>query len=114
MHLEFIRYHLWANRRLLEACEALTPEQLAASGPGAYGTIGRTLEHLIDSEAFYTLLLTGQPVPPPFDWKAPPPVAAIRAYYEQLAPVFLAAAEQVTPETLVHQRLPGGATTYKV
>jgi uncharacterized damage-inducible protein DinB len=115
MHLEFIRYNAWANRRLLAACEALTAEQLAAGGPGAYGTIARTLEHLVDTESFYTLLLSGQGVPAPFDWKASPPptVAAIRAYYERVAQALLAAAAQVTPETVVHQRWQGGEASYK-
>jgi len=113
MHLEFIRYNAWANRTLLAACEALTAAQLAAGGPGAYGPIACTLEHLVDSESFYTLLLSGQAVPAPFDWEAPPPVAAIRAYYEQVAQALLAAAAQVTPETVVHQRWQGGEASYK-
>jgi CheW-like domain/Histidine kinase-, DNA gyrase B-, and HSP90-like ATPase/DinB superfamily len=83
--LEFIRYNTWANARLLEACEGLLPEQLATGGPGAYDTVARTLEHLVDSESFYCLLLTGQSVPAPFRWDDPPPVAAIRAYSEQVA-----------------------------
>ena len=74
MHVEFIRYNTWANLRLLEACEALSPEQLAASAPGTYGTIARTLEHLVDAEAFYYTLLTGETLPPPFNWKENPPV----------------------------------------
>jgi uncharacterized damage-inducible protein DinB len=73
MHLEFIGYNTWANRRLLEACEALSLEQLAASGPGANGTVARTLEHLVDSEAFYYLLLSGRPLPAPFRWDDQPP-----------------------------------------
>src|SRR4051812_10992841 len=95
MHMEFIRYNAWANRGLLAACEPLTAEQLGAGGPGAYGTIGRTLEHLVDTESFYCGLLTGARPVPPFDWKAQPapPVAAIRLYYEQVAQTVLAGAE---------------------
>ncbi len=82
VYLEFIRYNTWANRRLLAACQVLSPEQMAAGGPGAYGTVARTLEHLVDSEAFYCSLLSGQPVPAPFRWDDQPPIAAIWAYYE--------------------------------
>ncbi len=91
MLVEFIRYNVWANQTLLAACEAPSPEQLASSEPGTYGTIARTLEHLADSEVFYCLLLTGQATPPPFARDDPPPVAAIRAYYDEVAQAVMAA-----------------------
>jgi uncharacterized damage-inducible protein DinB len=64
MLLEFLRYNAWANLRLLEECEKLTPGELSLGAPGTYGTIYRTLEHLVDSEAYYLSLLTGEKVPP--------------------------------------------------
>src|SRR5437868_5652683 len=112
-YLEFIRYNTWANQRLLAACAALPPENLSAGGPGAYGTVARTLEHLVDSEAHYCLLLSGQPVPAPFRWDDQPPVTAIRAYYEQVATALQAAAGRVPPESVVHQRWQGGGASYQ-
>ena len=47
------RHHRWANLRLLEACAALTPEQLAATSTGSYGSIRATLEHIVTAEQSY-------------------------------------------------------------
>jgi uncharacterized damage-inducible protein DinB len=52
-------HHAWANRRLIDVCATLTPEQLASSVPGTYGTILDTMRHLIASDAGYLSLLTG-------------------------------------------------------
>jgi uncharacterized damage-inducible protein DinB len=111
--VEFIRYNTWANLRLLEACETLSPEQLAASAPGTYGTIARTLEHLVDSEAFYYKLLTGQTLPPPFRWEDNPAVPAIRAYYDQVGQAFIEAAARANPAGVLHQKWQGGSAAYK-
>jgi uncharacterized damage-inducible protein DinB len=54
-------HNLWANLRLFEVCAGLTPEQLAASDPGAFGTVRATLEHIVRSERYYVWLLQGQP-----------------------------------------------------
>jgi len=51
----------WANLRIIEACSALTDEQLDAQPQTATkGSILRTLEHLVDSQQFYLRLLTGE------------------------------------------------------
>ena len=111
--IEFIHYNNWANQALLRACEGLTPEQLSAGAPGTYGPLNRTLEHLVDSEAFYYRLLTGEPLTPPFEWEDGPGVADIRAYDEQVGQALLRAAGQVSPDAVVHQRWQGGETSYK-
>lgn len=49
----------WATLRLLDACAALTPEQLKADVPGTPGSILRTLQHIVGSDAFDLLMLTG-------------------------------------------------------
>ena len=46
-------HHIWANERVLDACAGLTPEQLAAPVPGTFGSIGRTLEHLVGTDGWY-------------------------------------------------------------
>ena len=43
----------WATQTLLETCEPLSPEQLAATAPGAFGTIFETLHHFIESDGHY-------------------------------------------------------------
>ena len=52
-------HHIWATVRLIDVCGPLTPEQLATSVPGTYGSIIQTLRHLVDGDAFYLYGLTG-------------------------------------------------------
>ena len=47
------RHNAWATIRLIDACAALTPDQLATDIPGTYGSIHRTLHHLVDSDTWY-------------------------------------------------------------
>jgi len=46
-------HHIWATERLLDACEALTQEQLRAPSPGTYGPIIDTLRHMVGSDGWY-------------------------------------------------------------
>jgi uncharacterized damage-inducible protein DinB len=43
----------WANASLLDFCGRLTPEQLRATAPGAYGGLADTIRHLLDAAAWY-------------------------------------------------------------
>jgi uncharacterized damage-inducible protein DinB len=63
---EAFRAHAWATRRLLELCQDLTPEQLAAGRHDATGWgILETLSHLVSADGYYvgTLDSSGRPVP---------------------------------------------------
>lgn len=61
-------HHLWANMRLLERCADLTSEQMAASIPGARGSIRDTLEHITTAEqSYFSRISTGQPFQRPED-----------------------------------------------
>ena len=63
-----LRHHLWANLLLLESCAALTPEQLAASIPGSYGSIYVTWQHIVRGEqSYYSRISTGQRLNRPDD-----------------------------------------------
>jgi len=57
--LEAYRYHAWANRKLLDALENLSDEQLQLTTPGTYGTIADTLQHLVGAEQRYVTRLSG-------------------------------------------------------
>jgi uncharacterized damage-inducible protein DinB len=46
-------HHLWANRRVLDACAALSDEQLATPVAGTYGAVIDTLRHLVQADSFY-------------------------------------------------------------
>ena len=51
-------HHVWASLRVLDACSALTPDQLQTSVPGTYGTILETVHHLVESDTFYLFVIT--------------------------------------------------------
>jgi len=57
--LRQMRHGVWANERLLERCRALTDEQLELTAAGTYGTIRKTLAHIVASEEGYLVRLSG-------------------------------------------------------
>jgi uncharacterized damage-inducible protein DinB len=60
-YLKFlVDYNAWATARVLDAFET-SPELLAATAPGGYGTAGETLNHLLGSEWYYLERLAGKP-----------------------------------------------------
>ena len=57
------RHNLWANLGLLEACAALSDEQLETSAIGGFGAIGDTLQHIVRAEESYFYRIgTGNPI----------------------------------------------------
>jgi uncharacterized damage-inducible protein DinB len=54
-------HHVWATLRLIDACSALTPDQLDAGVPGTYGSILETTRHLVEADTYYLSHLTGDP-----------------------------------------------------
>ena len=46
-------HHVWATLRLIDACEALTAEQLETTVPGTYGSIVATLRHTVGADSWY-------------------------------------------------------------
>ena len=52
-------HHVWASMRMLDACRALTADQLASEVPGTYGSILDTARHLVGSDAWYIFTFTG-------------------------------------------------------
>lgn len=61
--LRLVRHNTWANLRLFELCAALAPEQLEWTAAGTYGTLHRTLHHIVAAEHGYLHGLTGE-LPP--------------------------------------------------
>lgn len=58
-----VRHNIWANLELLAFCAKLAPGQLEWTAPGTYGTLHRTLHHIVGSEHGYLHALTGE-LPP--------------------------------------------------
>lgn len=111
--VEFIRYNNWANQQVLEACQGLSQEQLAAAEPGAYGTIRETLEHIVRGEARYAELLTRDFPAPPFAWDEKPSLAKIATYATQVGDALLAAVQRVGPADTVYEESDGQRVQYQ-
>ncbi len=56
-------HHVWATLRLIDACLALPPEQLAASNARTYGSILNAMCHLVGFDASYRFVTTGGRTP---------------------------------------------------
>lgn len=55
-------HHIWATERLIDACTALTPEQLETPVLGTYGSIISTLRHLVGSDRWYLSFYGDEPL----------------------------------------------------
>ena len=56
-------HHVWATLRLLDVCLELSPEQLATTVPGTYGSILDTLRHLAGADVGYLATISGERFP---------------------------------------------------
>jgi uncharacterized damage-inducible protein DinB len=56
---EFFHHNTMMNGRLVEACRRLTPEQLGATIPGTYGSVGATLVHIANAQEGYAARVLG-------------------------------------------------------
>jgi uncharacterized damage-inducible protein DinB len=78
---KIFEHNNWANLLTLQACAALSDEQLDAEPRSVTkGSIRATLRHLVESQESYLTTLTG--AKPPFDW---PPVATFAQLRESLS-----------------------------
>ncbi len=59
LFLDIYKHNLWANETLLEACQSLPDEVLAANAVGTYGSIRDTLVHLLAAEGRYLSAMKG-------------------------------------------------------
>lgn len=56
---DLVQHNAWATNQLLTRCAELDPALLDETVPGTYGPILKTLQHLVNAEASYTVRLTG-------------------------------------------------------
>jgi len=54
-------HHIWATERLIDECQALTPEQLTTPAPGTYGSVLDTFRHLVSTDCWYLTFFRDQP-----------------------------------------------------
>ena len=52
-------HHVWATLKLLDSVADLTPDQLATSVPGTYGSILETAQHLVGADCGYLFVIGG-------------------------------------------------------
>jgi uncharacterized damage-inducible protein DinB len=55
--LRQLRHDLWATEKLIAHCRTLTKDQLALSVPGTYGSIRKTLSHIVRGDERYLVRL---------------------------------------------------------
>jgi uncharacterized damage-inducible protein DinB len=106
-----IDHHVWATIRIIDACLALTPEQLETTVPGTYGTIIETVRHTVGADASYLWLLSGGRVPEVDE--ASMDLMALRAAMERHGPIWSAVVEaDIDPDApMVRQRDDGSTST---
>jgi uncharacterized damage-inducible protein DinB len=52
-------HHVWATRRVLDECLALSLDQLGTAVPGTYGSILDTARHIVGADSSYLFAVTG-------------------------------------------------------
>ena len=105
--VEVVRYHAWANRCLIDACAALTAEQLELTASGTYGPIWTTLGHLVGSELYYLFALTGRWLTEPLREGERYELAELRERAERTAEGLEEAAARVRPTRMLRLRRAG-------
>ncbi len=106
------RHNAWANLKLLNACEGLSEEQLAANVPGTYGTIRDTLLHIVGAEVSYIRRVNGRlPGNPPKRGEFPgfEALKQAAAWCEQ---EYLQMAPNVRPADMVRETWEGKTAQY--
>lgn len=69
----FFDHDRWATLTLIDHLATLPPGTLELDAPGTYGTIGATLEHIVDAAENYLARLEGRPAPDAREPGEPPP-----------------------------------------
>jgi uncharacterized damage-inducible protein DinB len=108
MAAELLRYHTWANTRLIGFCGELADAELDATAPATYGTIRSTLAHLVGAEGAFLLLLAGEQPDPPLSPGDPhPSFAVLLARAERSGAALQAAAARLAPDQVLRIRRRG-------
>ena len=110
--VEFVRYNLWANRRLLEICAGLDEDLLNAPIPGSAGSILETFRHLLNAEAEFLTRIYGSGPEPGFAEEGSPTVEALAEFAERTGASWLETIERVSPTQNVHEEANGWTFDY--
>lgn len=94
----FYKHNLWSNLRLCDACLNLTSEQLNSSDPGAYGSIHRTLTHLVRAEERYLYHLIKWVPTHPSKTEEQPTIADLKERVNESGRTLLQTAATINPD----------------
>jgi len=104
-------HHVWASLKLIDACIALPPEQLATTVPGTYGSILDTLRHLVGSDTWYLSRLSAEPTPLIDEEQLG--LAELRAAMERNGAGWTEVlGENLDPDTVIHVHRDDGSETH--
>jgi uncharacterized damage-inducible protein DinB len=104
-------HHVWATLRLVDACLALSPEQLETAVLGTYGSILETVRHLVGADSSYLFAMTGGRTPLiDEDHMRLPELRA--AMYGHGAAWSSLVAQDLDPEAIVVRRRDDGSETH--
>jgi len=70
--LAFVRFHAWANGRIIETAAELTDDELRRAGPFDHGTAFQTVRHLVDVDWSWREFCTGNDVGETYVWEKVP------------------------------------------
>ena len=70
--LAFVRFHAWANRRIIETAIELTDDEVHRAGPFDHGTAFQTVRHLVDVDWSWREFCTGNDVGETYVWEKVP------------------------------------------
>ena len=103
-------HHVWASLQILDACAALSPEQLATTVPGTYGSILDTVRHLVGADVSYLELASGGRVTAIEEEAMELP--ALRTAMAAVGPEWqLVVAQDLDPDEVVVRHRPDGSTS---
>jgi uncharacterized damage-inducible protein DinB len=97
---QLYQFNQWANRRMLDACAALTPEQFSRDMGSSFRSVRDTLAHIYGAEWIWHERLhgrshTGLPAGTEF-----PDLTAVRAKLEEMDRTYVDYASKLTPSEL--------------
>lgn len=101
--MELVRYDNWMTQQLLALCMEVDDEVVSADIPGTYGSIRKTIVHLINSQAEFLERIHGTSPQPAFKWADKPTFAQMAEYAITLSEAFLDTIESVPPTANVHE-----------
>jgi uncharacterized damage-inducible protein DinB len=113
--IEMLRYNLWANETLFEACRPLTEEQLDHRLPAASGPSRELLVHIVGGQQTFVLRTKGRQHEGELNRGSPwPGIEELIALASQTSRELLTIAEDLDPEAEVDLPYQGQAYRYPI